>query len=276
MEREELQRLKEMALSIRRDVLEMTYRAGANGGHLGGAFSCADILAVLYGKVLHLSPAQPSDSERDRFFLSKGHVAIAHYAALAETGFLSRDELLNFEQSGSEFPTHEVINPDIGVESSSGSLGYGLSVGIGSALYAKRHGLNYHVYVLMGDGECNEGSIWEAAMAAARLKLDNLTAVVDVNGQSLDGFTAEIMPVHDFKQVWSGFGWQVEVADGHDLEKLAEVFSERHENVPLVVLAQTVKGQGLPSIANKSGWHHARLSEEQYLAFKQELEANVS
>ena len=276
MGKEELQRLQELALSIRRDALEMTYRAGANGGHLGGALSCADILAVLYGKMMHISPEQAGAAGRDRFFLSKGHVALAHYAALAEVGFMPKDELLTFEQSGSDLPTHEVFNPGKGIESSSGSLGYGLSIGIGSALYAKRHGLDYHVYVLLGDGECNEGSVWEAVMAAARLKLDNLTAIVDINGQSLDGFTADIMPVHDFARVWSGFGWQTETADGHDLEQLAEKLTACANDKPLVVLAETVKGQGLPSVAGRTGWHHARLNEEQYQALKQELEANVS
>lgn len=275
MEKEELQRLRELAHAIRSDVLDMTYRAGANGGHLGGALSCADILAVLYGQVMHIVPAQADAPERDRFFLSKGHVALAHYAALAEAGFLPKEELLTFEQSGSDLPTHEVRNLGKGIEISSGSLGYGLSLGIGSALYAKRHGFDRHVYVLLGDGECNEGSVWEAAMAAARLQLDNLTAIVDINGQSLDGFTADIMPVQDHAKVWSGFGWETATVDGHDLAQLAEALASRAEAKPVVVLAKTVKGYGLPSIAGKTGWHHARLSEEQYQALKQELEADV-
>ena len=267
-----MENMKKLAQAIRRDVLDMTCRAGAQGGHLGGALSCADILAVLYGGVMRVSPELAEDPERDRFFLSKGHVALAHYAALAEAGFFPKEDLLAFEQSGSSLPTHEVQDVSRGIEISSGSLGYGLSVGVGSALSAKRRGQGCHVYVLLGDGECNEGSVWEAAMAAARLGLDNLTAIVDINEQSLDGFTADIMPVHDWQQVWSGFGWQAAEADGHDIAALQSALSSRAEGKPTVVLAHTVKGRGIPSIENKAGWHHARLEQEQYEAFRQELE----
>lgn len=267
--------LKAIAKSIRRDVLEMTFRAGANGGHLGGAFSCADILAALYGGVMNISPESTGDVHRDRFILSKGHCAIGHYAALKETGFISEEELFSFEQPESAFPTHETMNPAKGIEVSGGSLGYGLSIGGGIALNAKRNALNYKVYVLMGDGECNEGTVWEAAMSAARFGLDNLVAIVDVNKQSLDGFTSDIMPIYDMKKVWEGFGWHVLEVDGNDIDELVTVFNNLSCDKPNAVIAHTVKCKGLPSIEGAVGWHHARISQEQFDALSKELEESV-
>lgn len=265
--------LKNLAFNIRRDVLDMTAKAGANGGHIGGAFSCADILAVLYGAILNNDPSMKNSENRDRFILSKGHCAIGHYAALKEIGYITAEDLESFEISGTEFPTHEVMNTDHGIETSSGSLGYGLSVGIGCALSAKRKNQPWHVYVLIGDGECNEGSIWEAAMAATQFKLDNITAVVDLNGQSLDGMTMDIMPVNDMASAWKSFGWNVTEIDGNDIEQLISAFDNKLENKPNVVIAHTIKGKGLPSIEGKTGWHHARLTEDQYHVLSEELES---
>ncbi len=271
--KQDLQALKDLALSIRRDVLDMTYRAGANGGHLGGGFSAADILAVLYGSVMHLTPATVDAPDRDRFFLSKGHIALAHYAVLAETGFIPRSDLELFEVSGSAYPTHAVMAPEKGIEISSGSLGYGLSIGVGAALSAHMHGRDNRVYVLLGDGECNEGSVWEAAMSAAKFKLDHLVAIVDVNGQSLDGYTDDTMPLHDFVGAFQAFGWQTLAVDGHDIHALLNAFATAGtQNAPTAIIAHTVKCKGLPSLENQTGWHHARLSEEQYQALRSELE----
>ena len=271
----ELEELRKLSKAIRCNVLDMTYKSGANGGHIGGAFSAADILAVLYGRVMKITPENCRDAERDRFILSKGHCSIAHYAVLKEMGFVSEEDLNSFEMSGSMFPTHELMNLDIGVESSNGSLGYGLSMGSGSALNAKLKGLNYKVYVLLGDGECNEGSNWEAAMFASKYNLDNLVAIVDVNGQSLDGFTDRIMPIYDMESVWAGMGWAVNSVNGNDLGQLLSALQNLKRNTPNVILAHTVKGKGIASIEGKTGWHHARLSEQQYLDFKKELvEAN--
>ncbi|MCR4818298.1 MAG: transketolase [Fretibacterium sp.] len=266
--------IRELAKRIRTDILEMTYGAGANGGHLGGGLSCADILALLYGKVLNVSPESPLMPSRDRFLLSKGHVALAHYAALAEVGFITRDEMMSFETSGGQFPTHEVMNPSKGIETSSGSLGYGLSIGVGIALNAKRKGEQYRTYVLLGDGECNEGTVWEAAMSASRFHLDNLTAIVDVNEQSLDGYTKDIMPVHDIGRVFGGLGFQVRDSDGHDVEQLYKALSSLSGDSPTAVIAHTRKGKGIRSIEGRTGWHHARLTQEQYEAFRAELEEN--
>ena len=264
--------LRNFAHRIRLDVLKMTADAGANGGHIGGAFSSAEILAVLYGGVMNVSPERFSDEERDRFILSKGHCAIAHYAALKEAGFMTEEDLSAFEVSGSKFPTHEVMRLQNGIETSSGSLGYGLSVGIGCALAAKLRGRKYHTYVLLGDGECNEGTVWEAAMSAVRFGTENLTAIVDVNGQSLDGMTADVMPVKNMAGVWAGFGWHVTETDGNDVEQLIQALADKAEGSPHVVIARTVKSKGIPSIEGKTGWHHTRLTEIQYKSLLEELE----
>ncbi len=266
------ERVRALACRIRKDVLAMTCRAGINGGHIGGALSSADILAVLYGDVLRHTLADAVSLTRDRFILSKGHVALAHYAVLAEMEYFPVERLAEFEQPGGAFPTHEVRCEEYGIETSSGSLGYGLSVGIGCALAARMQRQDYHTYVLMGDGECNEGSIWEAAMAAARYRLTNLTAIVDLNGQSLDGRMEDIMPIHDFSAVFRGFGWNVVTVDGHDIRQLHDALLARATDRPTVVLAVTCKGKGVSSIEGVVGWHHAHLSEEQYAAFVREVE----
>ena len=275
MTEREVKRVKELALKIRKDILLMTYQAGINGGHLGGALSSADILAVLYSSVMNISPQKTNSLLRDRFILSKGHVALAHYAVLAECGFISREEMLTFETPGSEFSTHEEMNVSKGIEVSGGSLGYGLSIGVGSALAAKRSGLDFRTYVLIGDGECNEGTVWEAAMAAAKYRLDSLTAVVDVNGQQLDGYTDDVMPVSDIAQVFRGFGFHVVETDGNSVGALMEAFNNRCTGRPSAVIAHTVKGKGVHEIEGKTGWHHAHITQEQYERFLHELEVSV-
>lgn len=267
-------RLPELADAIRRDILAMTLHSGGNGGHIGGALSSAEIMAALYGQVLNVSPEAPTAPERDRFLLSKGHVALGLYAVLAECGFITKEEMMTFEASGGDFPTHVVMNPQKGIEISSGSLGWGLSIGVGCALAAKKKGESHRVFVLMGDGECNEGTVWEAAMSAARFGLDNLTVIVDVNGQQADGYTADIMPVHDIGKVFRGFGFSVIEADGNDIGQLLEAFGVPVEGQPKAIIARTLKGKGIGSIEGKPGWHHAVLTQEQYDAFIQELEAD--
>lgn len=264
-------KLQALARAIRKDILDMTFHAGINGGHIGGALSSADILAVLYGEVLRVSPDDPTDPSRDRFLLSKGHAALALYAVLAECGFISRDEMMSFEEPGSAFSTHAVMNPGKGIEISSGSLGWGLSVGVGSALAAKRRGDGYRVFVLLGDGECNEGSVWEAAMSAVRFGLDNLTVIVDVNGQQLDGCSADVMPIHDIPGIFHRFGFHVEEADGHDIEQMYSVLHTTKAETPTAIVAHTIKGKGIREIEGKTGWHHTTLSQEQYEAFVESL-----
>lgn len=264
--------IKELAWKIRNDVLDMTFHGGVEGGHIGGAYSAADILAVLYGSEMNVDPNDPTNPDRDRFILSKGHVSLAHYAVLKECGFLSQEDIDSFEDNGSAFSTHELEDIEHGIEFTSGSLGYGLSLGIGTALSGKMKGKDYKTFVLLGDGECNEGSVWEAAMAAVRYKLDKLIVIVDKNGQQLDGYTSEVMPVHDIEKVFQGFGWNTLVINGHDVEEIQQAVQKRIEGIPMVIIAETIKSKGLPSIEGKTGWHHARITEEQYTEFKKELE----
>ena len=272
--RRSTEELRALAKAIRNDILDMTFQAGINGAHIGGAMSSADILAVLYGEVLRVSPDNLADPSRDRFLLSKGHVALALYAVLAECGFISRDEMMSFEGPGSDFPTHAVMNLGKGIEISSGSLGWGLSIGVGCALAAKRAGADYHTFVLLGDGECNEGSVWEAAMSAVRFGLDNLTVIVDANGQQLDGYSADVMPLHDIPGIFRGFGFFVEEADGHDMEQLYSALHTTAAGIPTAVVAHTVKGKGIREIEGKTGWQHTTLTQEQYEIFAESLKGD--
>lgn len=265
-------KLEKLAKSVRRNIIEMTYHAKTGGGHIGGALSSADIFAALYGDVMNVAPDKTLDENRDRFILSKGHVALGYYGVLAECGFISHAEMMTFEDSGSDFPTHTMMNLSKGIETSSGSLGYGLSIGIGTALAAKKKGLNYYVYVLLGDGESNEGSVWEAVMSAAKIGVDNLTAIVDINGQQNDGYTSKVMPIYDIEQVYKGFGWNTVVIDGHNMNEIIEGLRTRADGKPTVVLAKTLKAKGIKSIEGKEGWHHARITEGEYELFLKELE----
>lgn len=264
--------LRDLAKAVRRNIIEMTFHAKTGGGHIGGALSSADIFAALYGEVMNVSPDRTIDENRDRFILSKGHVALGYYAVLAECGFISKEEMMTFEDSGSDYPTHTMMNLSKGIETSSGSLGYGLSIGVGSAIAAKKKGLNYHVYVLLGDGESNEGSVWEAVMSAAKVEADNLTAIVDINGQQNDGYTSNVMPINDIEQVYKGFGWNTVIIDGHNMSEIVEGLRTRSKGKPTVVLARTLKAKGIKSIEGKEGWHHTRITEEQYDRFLKELE----
>ena len=264
--------IQALAWKIRDDVLDMTFHAGVEGGHIGGAFSAADILATLYGSEMRINPADPHNPDRDRFILSKGHISLAHYAVLKECGFLTQEDLDSFETNGSLFSTHELESPEYGIEITSGSLGYGLSIGVGVALSAKRNNQSYRTFVLLGDGECNEGSVWEAAMAAAHYKLDNLIAIVDKNGQQLDGFTSEVMPVFNLEKVFQGFGWNTLVINGHNILEIQQAIEKKVKDMPTAIIAETVKSKGLPSIEGEIGWHHVHITEEQYLEFKKELE----
>ena len=264
--------IQNLAWKIRNDVLDMTFHAGVEGGHIGGSFSAAEIFATLYGTEMNIDPAKPTDAGRDRFILSKGHVSLAHYAVLKECGFLTQEDMGSFEKNGSLFSTHEIESLKHGIEVTSGSLGYGLSISVGIAYAAKIKHQRYKTFVLMGDGECEEGSVWEAAMAAAKYKLDNLIAIIDKNGQQLDGFTSDVMPIHNIEQVFRGFGWSVAVVNGHNVDEIQRAVRTRKACLPTVIIAETVKSKGLPSIEGKTGWHHARITEEQYLEFKQELE----
>lgn len=258
--------LRPICRQLRQDILEMICAAGS--GHPGGSLSCVEILAVLYYEVMHIDPAQPDDPERDRFLLSKGHAAPALYSVLARRGYFDPKLLPTLRQLGSPLQGHPHQERLPGLDCSSGSLGQGLSIANGLALAAKRQGKPYRSYCLLGDGEVQEGQVWEAAMSAAHYKLDNVCAIVDDNGVQLDGPTAQIMNVEPLGDKFAAFGWQVLPVDGHNVEDLALAFQEAAETKgrPTVLLAQCVKGKGVSFMENQCAWHGKAPSREELAA----------
>jgi transketolase len=262
-----------MATRMRKNALELTFMAGPHGAHIGPGLSIMDICAVLYGKVMRLDPHNPQWEERDRFILSKGHGALGLYTALTEAGYLSEEELYTFECPESLLSGQPAMWPEKGIEVSSGSLGLGLSIGIGIALAGRKMSRDYRTYVLMGDGECNEGSVWEAAMAASHFGLHSLTAIVDANGLQSDGTCHSIMEMGDHATKWRSFGWEARSVDGHNVEALFDAFTAPRKNPdkPLAVIASTVKGKGVSFMENNLDWHHNRLNKDQRDKALQEL-----
>ena len=264
--------IQDMAKRMRKKVLDMALTAGASSSHFGGGLSIVDITATLYGAIMKLDPKNPKWENRDRFILSKGHGVLGYYTALSEIGYISEKDLKTFEKDGTYLFGHPVMNRSKGIEFSNGSLGMGLSLGIGVALAGKRKNIDYKVYVLMGDGECNEGSVWEAAMAGPHYKLDNLVAIVDKNNFQQTGANSEIMSVGDLVSKWKSFGWQVIEIDGHNVPEIYESFlSVKNQNGPVAIVANTVKGKGFSFAENNNAWHHAPLSSSQYEAALEEL-----
>ena len=264
-----------LAWLIRRNGLEMSRIS--RGSHIGSVFSVAEIIAVLYTGILHVDPKNPQMPERDRLILSKGHAGSAVYAALAETGFFPVEELKNHYANGSILSGHVSHKGIPGVEVSTGSLGHGLSIGAGMAIGARMNGENWRTWVVLGDGECDEGSVWEAALQAAQFGLDRLVAVVDYNHmQSL--FTVEkTLRLEPFEDKWRDFGWNAQSVDGHDVRALRAAFERAMGNVgsgkPSVVLAHTVKGKGVSFMENNILWHYRTPQGEEYEAALKELEA---
>ena len=272
--REELEAL---ARRIRLDIAQMTWQSGLKGAHLGGSMSVTDILAVLYGDVMKVDPKNPLDPERDRLILSKGHAGSAVYAALAEKGFFPVEMLKNHYGNGSVLSGHVSHKGVPGVEISTGSLGHGLAIGTGMALGARMNGEDWRTWVVMGDGECDEGSVWEAALQAAQYGLDRLCAVIDYNHmQSLDT-VEKTLRLEPFEQKWKDFGWNAESVDGHDTKALRAAFERAQANAgsgkPSVVLAHTVKGKGVSFMENNILWHYRTPQGEEYEAALKELEA---
>jgi transketolase len=251
--------LSSIAARIRSHVVDMC--AGPEGGHLGGALSCADVLAALYFSVANVDPQRPDDPDRDRFVLSKGHAAVGLYATLAERGFFPVEELAGYGQPGGRLMGHPVRAVP-GVEMPTGSLGHGLALGCGFALAARYAGRVSRSFVLLGDGELQEGSVWEAVIVAASLRLDRLVAVVDRNGLQLTGSTDGIAPMEPLADRWRSFGWAVREADGHDPDGLADHLAGApwEPGKPSVLIARTVKGHGLPFLAGNSASHYVTLS----------------
>ena len=238
----------------------------AASGHIGGSLSVADILTDLYFSILRVDPKNPKDPERDRLVLSKGHCTPALYAALALRGYFPEEQLKLFRSIEGHFSGHPDMVHVPGVDMSTGSLGQGISAAVGMALAGKMDQKDYRVYAVLGDGEVEEGQVWEAAMSAAKFHLDNLCAVVDVNGLQIDGRTADVMPSEPLDQKFQAFGWQVIAVDGHDMAALDEAFSRAKtlKGAPVVLLARTVKGKGVSFMENDAGWHGKAPNDEQY------------
>jgi transketolase len=260
----ELIEIQNMAKTMRYKILEISHSCNLSA-HLGGGLSMVEVMAVLYGRVLRFKLGQPKWNERDRFILSKGHGVLGYFSALLVAGIITEEKYKTFQTNESDLIAHPVMNLDLGIESSNGSLGQGLSMGIGIALAAKKKKSPFNVYVYMGDGECNEGSVWEAVMSAGQFGLDNLTAVVDYNKLQSDGDSQQIMDLADLAGKFKSFGWDVKEIDGHDIAKVVNAFeAPRIVGRPRVLVAHTIKGKGISFMENNNEWHHNRLTKANY------------
>lgn len=269
-----IKNLEEKANIIRRYIIEMI--SNAEGGHIGGALSIADIMAVLYFHILKIDPENPEWEDRDRVVLSKGHASVAWYAALAERGYFPKEELLTFDHINSRLQGHPDMNKTPGVDMSSGSLGQGISVALGMALAARYLKKTYRTFVILGDGETQEGQVWEAAMVAAHYKLDNLIAILDYNKLQLYGETNTIMNIEPVIEKWHVFGWKTIEINGHRISELVQALEEavKFEGKPTIIVAHTIKGKGVSFMENKVEWHSLIPTKEQTKQALKELECN--
>lgn len=266
----DVRQLESLANRCRREAVRMVYRAKA--GHIGGSLSAADILTALYFGVMRIRPEEPGWPDRDFFVLSKGHSVESYYAVLAMRGYFSAARLAEYSRFGSDFTGHP--NRKVpGVDMGTGALGHGLPVSVGLALAARRDGRPCRVFALMGDGEMEEGSNWEAAMAGAKYGLDNLTVIVDRNGLQISGRTEAVMPLENMAEKWKAFGWQVAETDGHRMAELVRVLGRAGAGRPRLIVAHTVKGRGVSFMENRAEWHHGVLDRAQYETAMRELEA---
>ena len=265
--------LQKTATDIRLGIIEAVYNA--KSGHPGGALSSADILACLYFSELNINPKKPDMKDRDRFVLSKGHSCPGLYSALAHRGYFSTDLLKTFRHTDSILQGHPDMKYIKGVDMSSGSLGQGFSCACGMALSAKISNMDYRTYALVGDGESQEGQIWEAIMFASHYKLDNLCLIIDNNGLQIDGKVKDVMNTMPYASKLKSFGWNVIQIDGHNIEEILEAFKKAREtkNKPTAIIAKTVKGKGVSFMEDQASWHGKAPNEEQYLQAKSELEA---
>jgi len=247
--------LEKMAVIIRCDIIDMICTAAA--GHPGGSLSAADVVTALYFRVMRIDPKNPDWPDRDRFILSKGHACPVWYAALAERGYFDKSHLKTLRRMGSILQGHPDMRKTPGIDMTAGSLGHGLSAGLGMALSGKLQQKDYHVFVIIGDGESQEGSIWEASMAAPNFKLDNLTAILDYNHLQNDYSVEDIMPIHPVVDKWKAFGWHVIDIDGHDMAQVVQALEEAktHKGAPTMIVANTIKGKGVSYMENVCEWH---------------------
>ena len=262
---ETVNNLNELAKAIRLYDLKMSFGAGKNGSHLGGSLSAAEIMAALYGRVMRFDPERPDSPDRDRFILSKGHTAAVLYAALRAVGTLTDEDIATYNMNGTWLPSHCIKNTAKGIELSSGSLGLGAGYAAGLGLAFKKQGNPAHIYVLMGDGECAEGSVWEAFTAIPALGLNNITVIIDKNRLQLDGETERVLDTLDLAAKLTAFGWDAVDVDGHDVNALCDALTPDPDAAkPRAVIAHTVKGKGVSFMENNYKFHHASITEEQY------------
>ena len=273
MEKSKEMRLSLLANNIRKGIIEGVY--SATSGHPGGSLSIADIMAYLYSEELRIDPKNPKWEDRDRFVLSKGHTAPALYATLAELGFLPKEELKTLRKTTSRLQGHPDMKGTPGVDMTTGSLGLGFSASCGMALSAKVYGKDYRVYALLGDGESEEGQVWEAAMFAAHYKLDNLVAILDWNGLQIDGPIAEVMDPTPHDEKFKAFGWHVISIDAHNFDEIEAALKEAKtvKGKPTIIIAKSVKGKGVSYMENKCEWHGQAPKEDLYKVAMEELDA---
>jgi transketolase len=267
--------IEQMAFRMRRRILDMSLRC-EGPTHLGGGLSLVEIMAVLYGSVMNFRSEDPHWPDRDRFILSKGHGVLGLYTALVEASIIDEETFSQFKVDDSPLIAHPVMNLDLGIESSNGSLGQGLSLAVGMAWAARRKNKHHKMYVVLGDGECNEGSVWEAAMSASQLCLGNIVAVVDNNGFQSDGATEDIISSAQLAEKWKSFGWNVREVDGHEVSQLLTALtSDLPQDRPTCVVARTIKGKGIDFMESNNEWHHNRLTQAMYEKALAALEATV-
>ena len=255
--KKKIELIKSFSKEMRKNILSMAFAAGSSSSHFGGALSITEIVSFLFADQMKIDKSNPNWEKRDRFILSKGHACLAYYSALCEVGYISKDELLTFEKDNSNLLGHPVRNKDLGIEFSNGSLGMGLSLGIGLALSAKKRNKDFKVYVIVGDGECNEGSVWEAAMAAPNFNLENLYVIIDKNNFQQTGSNKQIMSVDNLRSKWESFNWYSREVDGHNIDELLDIFNECNNiKKPKAIIANTIKGKGFSFSENNNDWHH--------------------
>ena len=262
--KELLEKLKKVANDLRIDVIDMIHKAGS--GHPGGSLSAADIVATLYFHFLNVNPSNPGWEERDRFIMSKGHACPIWYAALAKKGYFDKKHLGTLRKINGILQGHPDMLKTPGIDMTTGSLGNGLSAGVGMALSAKLKKKSYTTYVLVGCSEHNEGVLWEAAMSAAKFKLDNLVAIVDYNKLQLDGYNDDVMPIEPLEDKWVSFGWYVQRINGHNIGQIIEAIeiAKAKKILPSVIIADTIKGKGVSYMEDKCGWHGKAPCREEY------------
>lgn len=263
MDKKQIGQFKKQATLIRKHIIDEVYSAAS--GHPGGSLSCTDILTVLYFHVMNVDVKNPKWADRDRFVLSKGHCAPALYATLAEKGFFPTEELVKFRSIDSYLQGHPSMKDVPGVDMSTGSLGQGISASVGMAMAAKVDNKDYRVYTILGDGEIQEGQVWEACMAAAHYKLDNLTAFLDHNGLQIDGKITDVMSPEVVEEKFKAFGWKVINANGHDYVQIIEAIekAKKTKGMPVIIVADTIKGKGVSYMENAAGWHGTAPNKEQ-------------